>query len=157
MNKSIFLSIIACGFISLGLCACKGQTTVRANPQEQVFSNTQAIDKNKQTIATKQTIILDDATKEYNATLNNELYYTHEIHASVGKSYSAEYDTTAFELRSAMKYDNPESGRAGLCGGDRGEKTSIFIPRKTGNYEIKIYHNFRDQITDSLTFKVTIL
>ena len=156
MNKSIFLSLFTCCVISMSFYACKGQSTVQANPQEHAFSNAQTIDKNKQTIATKQTIILDDASKEYNATLNDELYYTHEIHASVGKSYSAEYDTTAFELRSAMKYDNPESGRAGLCGGDRGEKMSIFIPRKSGNHEIKIYHNFRGQITDSLTFKVSV-
>ena len=118
--------------------------------------NTPTIEKKEQIIAKKQAIILDDATKEYNATLNDELYYTHEIHASVGKSYSSEYDTTAFELRSAMKFDNPASERAITCGGDRGEKTSIFIPQKTGNYEIKIYHNFRGEITDSLTFKVNV-
>lgn len=156
MKKSIVLSIIACGFISLGLCACKTQTTLQANPQEQVFSNAQAIDKSKKTIATKQNIILDDATKEYNATLNDELYYTHEVHASVGSSYYAEFDSSAFLMRSAMKFNNPASERAITCGGDRGEKTSIFIPKKTGNYTIKIYHNFRGEITDSLIFKVNV-
>ena len=115
------------------------------------------IEKKEQTKTKKQAIILDDATDEYNATLNDELYYTHEVHASVGSSYYAKFDSLAFLMRSAMKFNNPESERAITCGGDRGEKTSIFIPRKTGNYKIKIYHNFRGQITDSLTFKVTIL
>lgn len=118
--------------------------------------NTHYIEKTEQVIAKKQPIILDDVTDEYNATLNDELYYTHEVHASVGSSYYTEFDTSAFLMRSAMKFDNPASERAITCGGDRGEKTSIFIPRKTGNYEIKIYHNFRGQITDSLTFKVSV-
>lgn len=118
--------------------------------------NTPTIEKKEQIIAKKQAIILDDSTDEYNATLNDELYYTHEVHASVGSSYYTEFDTSAFLMRSAMKFDNPASERAITCGGDRGEKTSIFIPRKTGNYEIKIYHNFRGQITDSLTFKVSV-
>lgn len=118
--------------------------------------NTHYIEKEEQTIAKKQAIILDDATDEYSATLNDELYYTHEVHASVGSSYYAEFDSSAFLMRSAMKFNNPASERAITCGGDRGEKTSIFIPRKTGNYEIKIYHNFRGQITDSLTFKVSV-
>ena len=119
--------------------------------------DTPTIEEQEQTIAKNQAIILDDASDEYSANLNDELYYTHEVHASVGSSYYAEFDSSAFEMRSAMKFNNPESERAITCGGDRGEKTSIFIPRKTGNYEIKIYHNFRGQITDSLTFKVTIL
>ena len=119
--------------------------------------DTPTIEKKEQTIAKNQSIILDDATEEYSATINDELYYTHEVHASVGSSYYAKFDSSAFLMRSAMKFNNPESERAITCGGDRGEKTSIFIPRKTGNYEIKIYHNFRGQITDSLTFKVTIL
>ena len=118
--------------------------------------DTPTIEKKEQTIAKNQAIILDDVTDEYSATLNDELYYTHEVHASVGSSYYAKFDSSAFEMRSAMKFDNPESERAITCGGDRGEKTSIFIPRKTGNYKIKIYHNFRGQITDSLTFKVNV-
>ena len=121
-----------------------------------------SIEKKEQTRAKEQNrfekkaIILDDATDEYSATLNDELYYTHEVHASVGRSYYAEFDSSAFLMRSAMKFNNPASERAITCGGDRGEKTSIFIPQKTGNYEIKIYHNFRGEITDSLTFKVNI-
>lgn len=114
------------------------------------------IEKKEQTIVKKQAIILDDVTDEYSAALNDELYYTHEVHASVGSSYYAEFDSSAFLMRSAMKFDNPASERAITCGGDRGEKTSIFIPQKAGNYEIKIYHNFRGEITDSLTFKVNI-
>ena len=115
-----------------------------------------SIEKKEQTIAKNQAIILDDATDEYSATTNDELYYTHEVHASVGSSYYAKFDSSAFLMRSAMKFNNPESERAITCGGDRGDKTSIFIPRKTGNYKIKIYHNFRGQITDSLIFKVNI-
>lgn len=118
--------------------------------------NTPTIEKKEQVIAKKQPIILDDATDEYSAALNDELYYTHEVHASVGSSYYAEFDSSAFLMRSAMKFNNPASERAITCGGDRGEKTSIFIPQKTGNYEIKIYHNFRGEITDSLTFKVNV-
>lgn len=118
--------------------------------------NTHYIEKEEQTIAKKQAIILDDATDEYSATLNDELYYTHEVHASVGSSYYAEFDSSAFLMRSAMKFNNPASERTITCGGDRGEKTSIFIPQKAGNYEIKIYHNFRGEITDSLTFKVSV-
>ena len=118
--------------------------------------DTPTIEKKEQTIAKNQAIILDDTTEEYSATINDELYYTHEVHASVGSSYYAEFDSSAFEMRSAMKFNNPESERAITCGGDRGEKTSIFIPQKTGNYKIKIYHNFRGQITDSLIFKVNI-
>ena len=118
--------------------------------------DTPTIEKKEQTIAKNQSIILDDATEEYSATINDELYYTHEVHASVGSSYYAKFDSSAFLMRSAMKFNNPESERAITCGGDRGDKTSIFIPRKTGNYEIKIYHNFRGQITDSLIFKVNI-
>ena len=114
------------------------------------------IEKKEQTIVKKQAIILDDVTDEYSAALNDELYYTHEVHASVGSSYYAEFDSSAFLMRSAMKFDNPASERAITCGGDRGEKTSIFIPQKAGNYEIKIYHNFRGEITDSLTFKVNV-
>ena len=124
--------------------------------------NTPTIEKKEQNRAKeqnrfeKQAIILDDATDEYSATLNDELYYTHEVHASVGSSYYAEFDSSAFLMRSAMKFNNPASERAITCGGDRGEKTSIFIPRKAGNYEIKIYHNFRGEITDSLTFKINV-
>lgn len=118
--------------------------------------NTTTIEKTEQVIAKKQAIILDEESDEYNATLSDELYYTHEVHASVGSSYYAEFDSSAFLMRSAMKFDNPASERAITCGGDRGEKTSIFIPQKAGNYEIKIYHNFRGEITDSLTFKVNI-
>ena len=118
--------------------------------------NTNYIEKEEQTIAKKQAIILDDETDEYSATLNDELYYPHEVHASVGSSYYAEFDSSAFLMGSAMKFNNPASERAITCGGDRGEKTSIFIPQKAGNYEIKIYHNFRGEITDSLTFKVNI-
>ena len=118
--------------------------------------NTNYIEKEEQTIAKKQAIILDDVTDEYSAALNDELYYTHEVHASVGSSYYAEFDSSAFLMRSAMKFNNPASERTITCGGDRGEKTSIFIPQKAGNYEIKIYHNFRGEITDSLTFKVNV-
>ncbi|MBQ2839144.1 MAG: hypothetical protein IJE73_05885 [Muribaculaceae bacterium] len=118
--------------------------------------NTTTMEKKEQTKTKKQPIILDDATDEYSATLNDELYYTHEVHASVGSSYYAEFDSSAFLMRSAMKFNNPASERAITCGGDRGKKTSIFIPQKTGNYEIKIYHNFRGEITDSLTFKVNV-
>ena len=144
MKHSIILIIIvgASLFVSYS-CKC--------------VQNTTTIEKTEQVIAKKQAIILDDATEEYSATINDELYYTHEVHASVGSSYYAKFDSSAFLMRSAMRFNNPESERAITCGGDRGEKTSIFIPRKTGNYEIKIYHNFRGQITDSLTFKVTIL
>lgn len=124
--------------------------------------NTTTIEKKEQNRAKeqnrfeKQAIILDDVTDEYSAALNDELYYTHEVHASVGSSYYAEFDSSAFLMRSAMKFDNPASERAITCGGDRGEKTSIFIPQKTGNYTIKIYHNFRGEITDSLIFKVNV-
>mgnify|MGYP003307661278 FL=1 len=118
--------------------------------------NTTTMEKKEQTKTKKQPIILDDATDEYSATLNDELYYTHEVHASVGSSYYAEFDSSAFLMRSAMKFNNPASERAITCGGDRGKKTSIFIPQKAGNYEIKIYHNFRGEITDSLTFKVNV-
>ena len=118
--------------------------------------NTTTIEKTEQVIAKKQAIILDEESDEYNATLSDELYYTHEVHASVGSSYYAEFDSSAFLMRSAMKFDNPASERAITCGGDRGEKTSIFIPQKAGNYEIKIYHNFRGEITDSLTFKINV-
>lgn len=118
--------------------------------------NTTTMEKKEQTKTKKQPIILDDATDEYSATLNDELYYTHEVHASVGSSYYAEFDSSAFLMRSAMKFNNPASERAITCGGDRGEKTSIFIPQKAGNYEIKIYHNFRGEITDSLTFKINV-
>ena len=118
--------------------------------------NSPSIEKKEQTIAKKQAIILKDATDEYSATLSDEIYYTHEVHGSVGISYFADFDTSAFEMRSVMKYDNPEMVEAGMCGGDSGEKTSIFIPQKAGNYEIKIYHNFRGEITDSLTFKVNV-
>ena len=119
--------------------------------------DTPTIEKKGQTIAKNQAIILDDATEEYSATINDELYYTHEVHASVGSSYYAKFDSSAFLMRSAMRFNNPESERAITCGGDRGDKTSIFIPQKSGNYKLKIYHNYRGQITDSLTFKVTIL
>lgn len=139
----------------LSLCLIIG-ATLFVSYSCKCVQNTPTIEKKEQVIATKQNIILDDATKEYNATLNDELYYTHEIHASVGSSYYAEFDSSAFLMRSAMKFDNPASERAITCGGDRGEKTSIFIPQKTGNYEIKIYHNFRGEITDSLTFKVSV-
>ena len=118
--------------------------------------NTTTIEKTEQVIAKKQAIILDEESDEYNATLSDELYYTHEVHASVGSSYYAEFASSAFLMRSAMKFDNPASERAITCGGDRGEKTSIFIPQKAGNYEIKIYHNFRGEITDSLTFKINV-
>ena len=118
--------------------------------------DTPTIEEQEQTIAKNQAIILDDASDEYSANLNDELYYTHEVHASVGSSYYAEFDSSAFLMRSAMKFNNPASERAITCGGDRGEKTSIFIPQKAGNYEIKIYHNFRGEITDSLTFKINV-
>lgn len=118
--------------------------------------NTTTIEKKEQIRPNKRPIILDDVTDEYSAALNDELYYTHEVHASVGSSYYAEFDSSAFLMRSAMKFNNPASERAITCGGDRGKKTSIFIPQKAGNYEIKIYHNFRGEITDSLTFKVNV-
>ena len=143
MKRFSILSIIICAtlFVTYS-CNCT--------------KDTPTIEKKEQTIAKNQSIILDDATEEYNATINDELYYTHEVHASVGSSYYAKFDSSAFLMRSAMKFNNPESERAITCGGDRGDKTSIFIPRKTGNYKIKIYHNFRGQITDSLIFKVNI-
>lgn len=118
--------------------------------------NTPTPEKKEQVIAKKQAITLDEESDEYSATLNDELYYTHEVHASVGSSYYAEFDSSAFLMRSAMKFNNPASERAITCGGDRGEKTSIFISQKAGNYEIKIYHNFRGEITDSLTFKINV-
>lgn len=118
--------------------------------------NTTTIEKKEQIRPNKRPIILDDVTDEYSAALNDELYYTHEVHASVGSSYYAEFDSSAFLMRSAMKFNNPASERAITCGGDRGKKTSIFIPQKAGNYEIKIYHNFRGEITDSLTFKINV-
>ena len=138
------------------LCLIVGATLIVSYSCKST-KNTPPPEKKEQNIAKKQAIILDDATEEYSATINDELYYTHEVHASVGSSYYAKFDSSAFLMRSAMRFNNPESERAITCGGDRGEKTSIFIPRKTGNYEIKIYHNFQGQITDSLTFKVTIL
>ena len=138
------------------LCLIVGATLIVSYSCKST-KNTPPPEKKEQNIAKKQAIILDDASDEYSANLNDELYYTHEVHASVGSSYYAKFDSSAFLMRSAMRFNNPESERAITCGGDRGEKTSIFIPRKTGNYEIKIYHNFRGQITDSLTFKVTIL
>ena len=137
------------------LCLIVGATLIVSYSCKST-KNTPPPEKKEQNIAKKQAIILDDATEEYSATINDELYYTHEVHASVGSSYYAKFDSSAFLMRSAMKFNNPESERAITCGGDRGEKTSIFIPRKTGNYEIKIYHNFRGQITDSLIFKVNI-
>lgn len=143
MKRFSILSIIICVALFVAYsCKCT--------------QNVPSIEKEEQTIAKKQPIILDDATEEYSATLNDELYYTHEVHASVGSSYYAEFDSSAFLMRSAMKFNNPASERAITCGGDRGEKTSIFIPQKAGNYEIKIYHNFRGEITDSITFKVNV-
>lgn len=139
---SIFSIIICVALFVAYSCTC--------------VKDTPAMEKKEQTKTKKQPIILDDATDEYSAALNDELYYTHEVHASVGSSYYAEFDSSAFLMRSAMKFNNPASERAITCGGDRGKKTSIFIPKKAGNYEIKIYHNFRGQITDSLTFKVNV-
>lgn len=118
--------------------------------------NSPTIEKKEQAIAKKLSIILKDASKEYRVTLSDELLYTHEVHASVGSSYYAKFNTSAFKMRTAMKYNNPESVRAGMYGGDRGEETSIFTPLKTGNYTINIYHNFRGEITDSIAFKVYI-
>ena len=143
MKRFSILSIIICAtlFVTYS-CNCTKDTTT--------------IEKKGQTIAKNLAIILDDASDEYSANLNDELYYTHEVHASVGSSYYAEFDSSAFLMRSAMKFDNPASERAITCGGDRGEKMSIFIPQKRGNHEIKIYHNFRGQITDSLTFKISV-
>lgn len=143
MNRVLLLCLIICATLYFTY-SCKS------------VENTPTIDKKEQVITKKQAIILDDESYEYSATLCDELYYTHEVHSSVGSSYYADFDTSAFEMRTAMKYDDPESVKEGMCGGDRGEKTSIFIPRKTGNYKIKIYHNFRGKITDSLTFKVNI-
>ena len=143
MNRVLLLCLIIC-------------TTLYFTYSCKSVESTPTIEKKEQVIAKKQAIILDDESDEYSASLGDELYYTHEVHASVGCSYYAEFDTSAFEMRAAMKFDNPESAREGMCGGDRGEKTSIFIPRKTGNYTIKIYHNFRGEITDSITYKVNI-
>lgn len=143
MNRVLLLYLIICATLYFTY-SCKS------------VENTPIIEMKEQVIAKKRAIILDEESDEYNATLSDELYYTHEVHASVGSSYYAEFDTSAFEMRAAMKFDNPESVREGMCGGDRGEKTSIFIPRKTGNYKIKIYHNFRGKITDSITYKVYI-
>lgn len=139
----------------LSLCLIIGATLIVTYSCKST-KNTPTPEKKEQVIAKKQAIILDDVTDEYSAALNDELYYTHEVHASVGSSYYAEFDSSAFLMRSAMKFNNPASERAITCGGDRGEKTSIFIPQKAGNYEIKIYHNFRGEITDSLTFKVNV-
>lgn len=139
----------------LSLCLIIGATLIVTYSCKST-KNTPTPEKKEQVIAKKQAIILDDATDEYSAALNDELYYTHEVHASVGSSYYAEFDSSAFLMRSAMKFNNPASERAITCGGDRGKKTSIFIPQKAGNYEIKIYHNFRGEITDSLTFKVNV-
>ena len=149
MKLSIILIIIvgASLFVSYS-CKCVQNTTTLEKKEQ-----TRAKEQNR---FEKQAIIVDEESDEYNATLSDELYYTHEVHASVGSSYYAEFDSSAFLMRSAMKFDNPASERAITCGGDRGEKTSIFIPRKTGNYEIKIYHNFRGEITDSLTFKINV-
>lgn len=149
MKLSIILIIIvgASLFVTYS-CKCVQNTTTLEKKEQ-----TRAKEQNR---FEKQAIILDEESNEYNATLSDELYYTHEVHASVGSSYYAEFDSSAFLMRSAMKFDNPASERAITCGGDRGEKTSIFIPQKAGNYEIKIYHNFRGEITDSLTFKVNI-
>lgn len=139
----------------LSLCLIIGATLIVTYSCKST-KNTPTPEKKEQVIAKKQAIILDDVTDEYSAALNDELYYTHEVHASVGSSYYAEFDSSAFLMRSAMKFNNPASERAITCGGDRGKKTSIFIPQKAGNYEIKIYHNFRGEITDSLTFKVNV-
>ena len=149
MKLSIILIIIvgASLFVTYS-CKCVQNTTTLEKKEQ-----TRAKEQNR---FEKQAIILDAVTDEYSAALNDELYYTHEVHASVGSSYYAEFDSSAFLMRSAMKFNNPASERAITCGGDRGEKTSIFIPQKAGNYEIKIYHNFRGEITDSLTFKVNI-
>lgn len=142
MNKSIFLSILACCIISLSFYACKGQST-------QI--------KHLEDYSTTQTINLDNTSKEHQISINNKLSYSGEIHASVGKSYNVEYDTTAFDMQSDIKYNNPESVKSGICGGDRAVKTVTFTPLKPGDYTIKVLHYFRGQTTDSLTFKVTIL
>ena len=143
MKKSIILSIIACCVISMCFYACKGQTTLQANPTNIETSNS-------------QTIKLDNTTTEYSISTNEILSYSGEVHASVGKSYSVEYDTTAFEMQSDIKYNNPESVKAGMCGGDKAVKTASFTPLKTGDYTIKVLHNFRGQTTDSTTYKISI-
>ncbi|MBR5332324.1 MAG: hypothetical protein IKV32_03360 [Muribaculaceae bacterium] len=141
MNKSIFLSIIACSIISMSFYACKGQST-------QV--------KQHEDYSIVQTTYLDNTSKEYHISINDNLSYSGEVHASVGKSYSVEYDTTAFEMQSDIKYNNPESVKAGMCGGDKAVKTVSFTPLKTGDYTIKVLHNFRGQTTDSMTYKISI-
>ena len=149
MNRVLSLCLIigATLFVSYSCKCVQNTTTIEKKEQNRA---------KEQNRFEKQAIILDEESDEYNATLSDELYYTHEVHASVGSSYYAEFDSSAFLMRSAMKFNNPASERAITCGGDRGEKTSIFIPKKNGNYTIKIYHNFRGEITDSLTFKVNI-
>ena len=62
MKKSIILSIIACCVISMCFYACKGQTTLQANPTNIETSNS-------------QTIKLDNTTTEYSISTNEILSY----------------------------------------------------------------------------------
>ena len=100
--------------------------------------------------------IQDNSIKTSNISINETFSYSSEIHASVGKDYYAQYDTSAFEMQSEIKYHHPEVVNARMCGGDRAKKTMLFTPLKSGTSIIKFFHNFRGEITDSIIYYINV-
>ena len=78
------------------------------------------------------------------------------VHHSVGATYSVEYDTTAFECRSKIKYDFPEKMAAGMRGADAGKAVYSFKPRKTGVFEIVEIFGFRGKETRRIRHRIVI-
>ena len=79
-----------------------------------------------------------------------------KVHHSVGYTYSVEYDTTAFDCRSKIKYDYPLKMAAGMRGADAGRAVYSFKPRKAGIFEIVEVFCFRGKETRRIRHRIVI-
>jgi len=99
---------------------------------------------------------LEDEDSKITIKLGSEIEYSHRVHGSVGSSYHANYDKSAFKLSYETKYDNPESVAMGMCGGDSAVQTCTFRALKKGTYKLKVIHEFRGDIERVITYTITV-
>ena len=144
--------ILLCLIITGGLVALnhfRKPSDDPSSPDTEVIQNAFRQMKNR-------TVNLPDHDESLTVRQGTVLEYSGRVHSSVGSSWYAEYNESAFKIETDFQYDDPDYELNPNCGGDSGIKTARFKAMKKGQFTIRIIHDFRGDIERTVTFNITV-
>ncbi len=151
-HSNIFLLALLLLTVSIG---CSKSTT-EVHQKEDVPILSQSLQTDEKFKPTKNMVQIDPLRGNYTVKVGQQLYYSANVHGSVGFTASAVSSNNSGLTLSDnfIEYNKPQE--SGMSGGDAAVEYFIFDAKKVGSYEILTQKHYRGDLESEHTIKITV-